>query len=253
VPTPSPTPEPAGTSLFARLLNVFAVPGEVFDEVKVSRPSIANWLLPALLLAVATTLIVMAAFSQPATLQKMLAEAGKNLDKQVQAGKMSQADADKATDLMEKYFPLIMKVAGSFTSVLVSFARIFWWALVLWLIARRVLHAPIPYMKAAEAAGLATMITVLGAIVTLLLVINLGRMFSAPSLALAVADFDVKNKGHLLLGAANVFSFWFLAVISVALARLSSVPFARAFLLVVTYWVIQELLLILSGLGQFAL
>ena len=38
-------------SLAARLLNVFATPGDVFDDVKVAPASTANWLVPALLLA----------------------------------------------------------------------------------------------------------------------------------------------------------------------------------------------------------
>ena len=43
-------------------------------------------------------------------------------------------------------------------------------------------------------AGLGLMISVLGAIVTLLLMVNLPRLFSTPSLAFAVADFDATSK-----------------------------------------------------------
>lgn len=252
--TPAP-PAPAApsTSLLARLLNVFAVPGDVFDEVKASRGSAGNWLLPAVLCALITSLVVVAAFSQPATIQKMMSEINKGLDQQVQSGAMTRDKADEAAAAMEKYFPITMKIAGSATSVLFSFARIFWWGLVLWLMARRLYQAPVPYMKTVEAAGLATMITVLGGAVTLLLVMNLGKVFSAPSLALALDDFNIKNKAHLVLGAANVFSFWFLGVLSSALARLSGIPFLRAFFAVFTFWLIQETLLILTGLGQFAL
>ncbi|HKI69933.1 MAG TPA: hypothetical protein VKA67_10115, partial [Verrucomicrobiae bacterium] len=44
---PAP-PKPAHTSLAARLLNVFATPGDVFAEVKASGPCTANWLVPVL-------------------------------------------------------------------------------------------------------------------------------------------------------------------------------------------------------------
>src|SRR5262245_42046331 len=46
-PAPAVPREPE-MSLFARLLNIFAVPGDVFEEVKQSRVRTANWLLPLL-------------------------------------------------------------------------------------------------------------------------------------------------------------------------------------------------------------
>jgi len=123
----------------------------------------------------------------------------------------------------------------------------------LWLLGRWLLKARFGYMKTVEIAGLASMIAVLGSIVTLLLIVNFGKLFSTPSLALAVGDFDVKNKGHLLLGAVNVFTFWQVAVMSIGLARLAVVPWARAMLAVLTFWLVWTLLLVLIGLGQFAM
>ena len=70
-----------------------------------------------------------------------------------------------------------------------------------------------------------------------------------------VADFDVARKSPLLLGAANLFSFWLVGVLSVGLAKLAGVPFLRAAWFVFAVWVIQESCLMLLGgaLGQFAL
>ena len=45
----TPVSTPASTSLGARMLNVFATPSDVFDEVKISPPRTANWLVPTLL------------------------------------------------------------------------------------------------------------------------------------------------------------------------------------------------------------
>ncbi len=50
-PPPLGTPAPT-TSLAGRLLNVFAAPGEVFEEVKATPPSVANWLVPVIIYAV---------------------------------------------------------------------------------------------------------------------------------------------------------------------------------------------------------
>ena len=67
---PDAKPPPA-TSLAARLLNVFAVPGEVFAEVKASRICIGNWLVPALLSALVAVLTAVVIVSQPAFQRQM--------------------------------------------------------------------------------------------------------------------------------------------------------------------------------------
>ena len=58
-------------SLTARLFNVFADPGEVFEEVKNGKPSAANWMVPALVFALAGVISVVVIFSQPAIVQQI--------------------------------------------------------------------------------------------------------------------------------------------------------------------------------------
>lgn len=258
-PPVSGTPVPAEPaqppmSLPARLVNVFAVPGDVFTEVKAAPSSVANWLAPTLIACVVGILSAIIMFSQPAIIQQMREQQEKAMEEQVKAGKLTQAQADQAMSVVEKFTgPAMMKVFGSVGAVGVSFVRLFWWALVLWLLGRWVLKANFGYMKSVEIAGLASMISILGAIVALLLIVNFGKMFSTPSLALAVSEFDVQSKSHLLLGAANVFTFWQVAVMSVGLARLAGVPWVRAAWVVFTFWLIWTLILVFIGLGQFTL
>ena len=151
--------------------------------------------------------------------------------------------------------PATLKVLGGMAAALVGVARVFWWAFVLWLLGRLFLKVRFGYLKTLEVAGLGLMISVLGAMVMLLLMVNLPRLFATPSLALAVSDFDASRKSHLLLGAANVFSFWLVGVLSVGLAKLAGVPFLRAAWFVFAAWLIQEsfLMLVAGVLGQFTL
>ena len=246
-------------SLAARLLNVFAIPGEVFAGVKASRLSIGNWLVPALLSAVVAVLTAIVVVSQP-TIQRQMHDLkerqAKALEQQVKAGKVKPADADRALAVTRAITePATLKVLGGMAAALISVARVFWWAFVLWLLSRLFLKVRLGYLKTLEVAGLALMISVLGAVVLLLLMVNLPKLFATPGLALAVSDFDASRKSHLLLGAANVFSFWFVGVLSVGLAKLAGVPFLRAAWLVFAAWIIQESFFILVGgvLGQFAL
>ena len=255
IPEPAPAvPEPPRTSLAARLLNVFAVPGEVFEEVKVSVGSAANWVVPALLLAVTGAISAIIVMSQPAIQQQIREQQAKVMEKQVEAGKMTRQQADQALAVIDKFMgPTMLKIFGAFGAVVASFVRIVWWGLVLWLMSKWLLKAHFPFPKSLEAAGLALMISVLGTIVTLLLVVNFDRMGATPSLALVVRDFDVTRKSHLFLGAANVFSFWQVGVLAAALGRLAGVPFIRAAFPVFAWWLVQESFLIMVGAGQAAL
>lgn len=252
--TPPPAPREPSLSLAARLVNVFAVPGEVFDDVRTSRRAASNWIVPALLTALVGTLAAVLMFSQPAIQQQVREQQEKAVEEQVKAGKLSRAQADQALAVMEQFTgPRMMIAFGTLGAVVNGFARCFGWGLVIWLLGRWALKARFDYMKAVEVAGLAGMIAVLGTLVAVLLIVNLGKLFSTPSLALAVEDFDVKKTGHLLLGAANLFTFWHVAVMSVGLARLSGVPWARAMFVMFGFWLLWTLGLVFSGLGQMAL
>jgi len=149
--------------------------------------------------------------------------------------------------------PTMLAVFGSVAMVVFSFVSIFWWALVLWLLGRWFLKARLGYLKVVEVAGLASVILVLGIIVGTLLAVILGRLYGGPSLGLLVSDFDPTKRAHLLLGAANIVYFWHTAVLGVGLAKLSGVSTAKAVIVVFTYWVVAELLLIAVGLGQWTL
>ena len=235
-------------------MNVFAVPGDVFAEVKAANAAVANWLVPIILLSLVGAVATMIIFSQPAIQQQLRETQTKAFDAKVKAGKMTQAQADQAMEFMDKFMgPTMWKVAGAVSAVVVGFVRLFWWALVLWQLGRWALKTEFYYTKALEVVGLALMISVLGTLVTVLLQVNFSRMFATPSFALAINDFDLSRKSHLMLGAVNVFSIWQVAVLAIGLSKLAGTPVLRAAWVVFTYWVLQESFLILAGLGQFAL
>jgi hypothetical protein len=246
-------------SLAARLLNVFAVPGEVFAGVKPSPISVGNWLVPALLSALVGVFTAVVIVSQPSLQMQMrerIDQQARALEQQVKAGNVKQADADRTMALTRAVTQLpVLKVAGGVLAAGFGVARVFWWATILWVLGRRFLRARVGYLKALEVAGLALMISVLGSVVTLLLMLNLSNIFAAPGLALVVSDFDAHRKSPLLLGAVNLFSLWLVGVLAVGLGKLAGVPFLRAAWFVFAAWVIQESFLVLLGglLGQFAL
>ena len=247
--TPTPSAPTAPTmSLAARLFNVVAVPGEVFEQVKNTRSSPANWIVPILLASVVGAVASFILFSQPAIVQQIREQQSRAFEERVKAGKMSQADADRALAAAERFSgPGLMKLFGAVGSIFYSVGRVFLWGTALWLLGRLFLRARFGYMKAVEAAGLATVIAILGTIVTLLLQVIFSSLTISPSLALLLRDFDPNKTSHQLLAAVNVFSLWQLGVMASALARLAGSKFTRAGFLLVTVWLIWTLGLI--GLG----
>ena len=246
-------------SLAARLLNVFAIPGEVFEVVKASRVSTGNWLLPMLLSGVVLALTGMVVISQPAVQKQMherFEQQVKALQQEVKAGKMKQAEVDRTVAVTRTIIaPPVLRGLFLAGGAVLGVARVFWWAFVLWLLGRLFLKVRLNYFKTLEVAGLGLMIGVLGGVVMLLLMLNLPKLFAAPGLGLAASDFDPLRQSPLLLAVANVFSFWLIGVFAVGLARLARVPFFRTAWFVFAFWLIQESILILVGgaLGQFAL
>lgn len=256
---PPPAAKAPAMSLAARLLNVFAIPGDVFEEVKAAPHAAANWLVPALIASLVGTISVLIVLAQPAIQQQIREKQDRaieqQLEKQIKAGKLTREQADQQRAMAEKFTgPIFMKISGTTGAIFYSFARLFLWALVLWLLGLWLLKVRFKYLKAVEIAGLAGMIGVLGTIVALLLKVNLSNPASSPSLALVVGDFDAKNPLHLLLAALNLFDLWQVWVLALGLARLTGVPFVRAGFAVFGFWVIWSSIWIsiTTALGRLA-
>jgi hypothetical protein len=233
-------------SLAARLLNVFAIPGDVFAEVKATVPSVGNWLAPALLLLLASWTAAWLIYSQPSIQQQVNELTDRAIQKQIEKGKVTEQQAEMSRKLGRVSARVAPFVAPVFVAVITPFA----WGLILWLVGTRVFKASFPYMKAVEVAGLANAVLVLAVIVQTLLIVGLGNLFATASPALLVKDFDPQNPSHSLLAVANVMTVWLLAVRSIGLARLSGVPFIRAAAWVFGIWALYTTIIL--GFGQLA-
>jgi hypothetical protein len=227
-PLPEADSQPPQSSLWSRLLNIFAAPGEVFAQVGRSKPSAANWLVPVVLLALAGMISSVVIFSQPEVIQTIHEQQQKAFDNQVAAGKLTREQADRAAAAAGKFSgPTAMKLFGCVGSVMSSFITLFWWAFLLWVIARLFLKAPLDFMKAVEVAGLAGMIDVLATVVKTLLIVVTGNLYAAPGLVLLVKHFDPHNPVHILLSLVNGMTFWLLAVRAIGLAKLTGATLVK--------------------------
>jgi hypothetical protein len=235
-PEPAAAPPPPASSLAGRLMNVFAAPGEVFNEIKAAAVANTNWLMPAILLTLASWLSAALVFSQPAIRQQMSELADKAIDQMVEKGKMPADQAEKAKPTAEKMAVTAGAISAVAGAPMVAFVSPFWWGLIVWL-GGKVLKGNFSYLKAVEVAGLANMILVLDVVVRTLLILVTGSLFASPSLALAVKDFDPQNTLHGLCALINVMLFWTLWIRAIGLARLSGASAGKAALWVFGIWV----------------
>ena len=224
----------ATMSLGARLFNVFATPGEVYDQVKAAPFAASNWLVPALLLVLVSWLGMGLVLSQPAIKQQLTEITDKQLEKSAQKANLSAERAEQ----MRHFAELSTKVVLFAGPVIQAFGFPLIWGLYVWLAGNHLMSGSFGYLKAVEAVGLSNMIAVLEALVRSLLIVVTASLFATPSLALLVKDFDPQNPQHAAFALVNVMSLWLLVVRSIGLARLAGGSIARAALWVFGFWIL---------------
>jgi hypothetical protein len=248
-PQPEAPPPPA-MSLGGRLLNVFATPGEVFQEVKTASVSTANWLAPAVILLLVSWTAAWLIFSQDPIKHQLSEVTDQAIQKQVERGHLSEQQAEQARAMGEKWAGISYKIGAALVPVFGGFVTPFIWGLIVWLVGAKLFKGNFPYMKAVEVVGLANMVSILDVIVRTLLIVGLGNLYAAPGLVLLVKEFNPQNPAHSALAVVNVMTFWLLAVRALGLARLSGASFAKAALWVFGLWAAYTGFFI--GLGALA-
>jgi len=240
-------------SLAGRLLNVFATPADVFEEVKTAKVVAANWLVPALIFILTSWAGAWLVLSQDPIKHQLSEITDQAIQKQAEKAHWSEQQAEQVRAAAAKWGTISRTIGAALVPVLFAFVSPFLWGLFLWLVGDKVLKGNFPYMKAVEVAGLANMVAALDAIVTALLRVGLGSYFASPGLALLVKEFDPRNTVHSLLAIVNVMTFWVLAVRAIGLARLSGASVAKAALWVFGIWAAYTGLIIgLAALVQAA-
>ena len=173
------------------------------------------------------------------------------MQQRVDAGKMTRAQADQALTMSEQFMgPKMMKLFGSVGAVVANCVMLFLVALTIWLLGRWAFKERFPYLKAMEVAGLAGTINILGGIVAMLLAVVMGNMAMTPGPVLLVHEFDPANRLHALLAQLNVFMLWYLALLSLGLAKLCRVTFGKAAMWLFGVWAVMVAVMVLPGWGR---
>jgi hypothetical protein len=223
----------ASSSPAAKLIDMFASPSEVFDEVVAAPPRFANWFVPTVLVALASLFLLRASSNE-----------GVSVTTTPQAVEAQPAAPDSAA---------VQAEPGSVDSQRLSalatcggaFAGTFWSAFLLWFIGRAFLRTRFSYLKTVEVVALAGIIVALGAIVTALLIGISGDPATRPALSFFARHLPATNPVRLILDLLNFFHLWTITVLAIGLSRLSGVSFKESAFWVFGYWFVARLALII--------
>jgi hypothetical protein len=224
---------PASTSLVAKLIDMFASPGEVFDEVVAAPPRFANWLVPTLLVVLASLFLLRASSNEGAS----AVTASQSVEAQPTTPDSATVQAEPGSVDSQRLSALA--TCGS------AFAGTFWSAFLLWFIGRAFLRTRFSFLKTVEVVALAGIIVALGAIVTALLIGISGDPATRPALSFFARHLPSTNHVRLLLDTFNFFHLWTITVLATGLSRLSGVGFKESAFWVFGYWLVARLALIL--------
>ncbi len=230
-----------------KLVNVYAAPGELYENVRQTPPTHSSWVVPLTLVILVTILMTFIVQTNPSLTQQYKDIVQKQMEKVVEQGNITQEQADQQ---LESFGPgsTFFAIASLVGPILFWVARLFALALVFWLLGRSVMSARAPFMKVVEVVGLTYFISILAAIATTALMFVTDSITATPSLGLTVSPFDIENKVHLALAALNVFTIWVLVVISIGLAKLFQRDFLKVLVLVFALWVIWTVFSVLTGI-----
>lgn len=244
-----PKPEPVKTMSFTeKIVNVFASPGELYENVRQTGPTNSNWFVPWIILVVVMIITTQLMMSNPALLDQLGMTMRKGMDKAVQDGKLTQ---DLADQQYRQFGPgsTLFTIIAIVGPAVATFATLFALGLVYWILGKTAMSASSPFMKVVEVVGLTYLIGSLESVVTTLLMFAMNSIFATPSLALAVQDFSIDNKLHVALSKVNVFTIWKLVVTGVGLAKLFQRDLAKVLVLVFALWIIWAAVTVLAGIN----
>ncbi len=235
-------------SLSEKITDIFASPGELFENVRLTPRTNSNWVIPWLLFAIVAIILGQLVVNNPSLADQMGTMIRKGFDKQVQEGKMSQEQADQTFERFVKPGSVMFTITQVAGSVLGPLLAIFVLGLVYWVLGKTAMKATSPYMKVTEVVGLTLFIGVLEQIVTTILMFAMDSITATPSLGIFISNFDMENKLHLALAKVNVFTFWSLIIVSIGLSKLFQRDFPKVLVLVFALWVLWSIVSILAGI-----
>ncbi len=197
---------------------VFYEPSKVFGSFKNSPASVSDWLIPLLLLAILIGITVYVKSSSPDLRFQMQEIQEQQIDKRVADGKMTADQAQQAKERIASGSSAFL-VIGIFGAIVFTVILFFIAAGVWVLIGKVFLKGNINYNQMMGVAGIASWISIVGVIVSIVMTVLLSRLDGG--LHLGMLTQMGTSKTYSLMRSVDLFGVWNLAATSIGIGTLA--------------------------------
>ena len=245
--------QPTGSSpsTMSKLMNIFASPSDAFEGISSSPSKASSWLFPFLAAFAISVFISYLLVSNEALRAQIVEQQTQAMQKSVESGRITQQQADASIEGMQNMGGGMFMAFGIVGSLVFLCAYYFGGALFLWLTGKFALKSSAGYGKYLEVYGMSAWVGVLGALVTVLLIMGLSSLYASPSAALAVlSEYSPTNDTHKFLSAVNIFSVWQAAVVGIGLSKLSGKSLVVSLGASFGLWVVWVIVSVLLGIAR---
>ncbi len=232
--TPETTSE---LTLSDKFIGILSSPGEIYEQMARSEKKNSHWSIPAFIALVSMIISMFVMFSQPAIQDQLHGSQVQAMQKQVDQGKMTQEQMEKALEFSKGGSPMFL-IFGSIGVVFYIYVSLFGFSLGYWLIGKTVFKSSVPYLKICETYGLGMLIIPVSTMISLVFIVAMGSMYAGPNLGMLVGEIDPMNKTHTLLTAISALSIWQFSVVGIGLSKVWSIPTVKGISVSLVFWLL---------------
>lgn len=221
-----------------KLVGIFTEPGVTFEKTAQFKPKTADWILPLILVIIASSVSLLVLMSNPQIKYQLMEKQIESLQKQADEGRITQEMADQQEERIREFsegslgsiFSIVGIVFGSFIIFFIISG-------VFFLASKFILKGDGSYSSAMVAYGLPHYVVVIQVIVTVIAALLMGKFLEGVSVA-SLLQMDTKTFTGMLASKLDIFSIWFYSLFSIGLAQMfKSESTGKYFGLVFGMWI----------------
>lgn len=227
-------------SISDKFIGIITEPENTYENVRRVGPVKTDWVVPLLVLTLVIAIATFVRMSNPALREKIRQQQQEVFDKQVAQGKMTQQDADRASEMVEKMGPLqaVFSVVGVLIFVPLVFLIV---AVFYWLILKFGMKGAFTYGAFLGVYGLTAYFGAIDQLLALILSLVTGNLAASVSPALLMKA-DITSPAFKLANALNPITIWSMWVLGIGVAKVGGIAKAKAYGVVFGLWLVWTLL-----------
>ncbi|NOY06907.1 MAG: YIP1 family protein [Chlorobi bacterium] len=244
-----PTVEPM--SISDQFVGVLSEPGAMFENIRQAGPRTSDWLVPLGVMILVLVVVRLVQMNNPDFSDQLLQIQRQTMEErfaqEIEAGKMTREQADKAMETAEKLMNMgsIFSIIGIIIFVPIVF---FIMALIYWLLLKFGFKSDVSYKMVLSAYGPVNYIGAIEQILGLLMMFITGSALATFSLGVLVTP-DLQSTTWKLLSSINPITIWSLVVLAIGFTRVAKISSTKAYGLVFALWLIWTVIKVFVGFG----